>query len=103
MPRPNALSMVYVATVMLVMGLATADPNHPKATLFVVALALCLPGLVPALPLLYFAVAIAWSATNADVGGVTWPITGTYVLAAALAAIGNVWLIGRLRRTMRHA
>jgi hypothetical protein len=102
-PRFSALSLIYVASAMVLMGLATTDPNHPKRVLFVVALALCLPGLVPALPVLYVAVALAWSVTNADAGGVTWPVTAAYVLAAALAATCNVWLIGRLRRTLRHA
>lgn len=84
------------------MPLATTDPNHPKRGLFVIALALCHPALVPAPRVLYVAVALAWGLTNADSGGVTWPVTAAYVLAAALAATCNVWLIGRPRRTLRR-
>lgn len=103
MLRLSPLSVVYVACVTVLMTLATVDPNHPKRGLFVIALALCLPGLVPALPVLYVTVALVWSVTNADSGGVTWPVTAAYGFAAALAATGNVWLFGRLRRTLRHA
>ena len=102
MRRFGASSVVYVACVMVFMTLATTDPNHPKRVLFVIALALCLPALVPALPVLYVALALAWGLTSADSGGVTWPVTAAYVLAAALAAACNVWLIGRTRRTLRH-
>jgi len=102
MSRFGVSSLVYVAFVMVMMTLATTDPNHPKRGLFVIALALCLPALVPALPVLYVAVALAWSVTNADSGGVTWPVTAAYVLAAALAAACNVWLVRRARRTLRH-
>ncbi len=56
-PSLRALSLVYVAAVVFLIALATIDPNHPKRGLFVMALALRIPGLVPALPFLYVAVA----------------------------------------------
>jgi hypothetical protein len=88
---------------MVLMTLATTDPNHPNRGLFVVTLALCLPALVPALPFLYGMVAVAWNLTSADSGGATWPVTTVYVLATGLVAACNVWLVGRVRRSHRHA
>jgi hypothetical protein len=100
------VSLAYVAGVMAVMAVATTDPNHPKLGLFVTALVLCLPAMVPALPLFYVALALVWGLSHADSGGATWPVTMAYVAAAGLAAVGNLWLIRRLRRmqrTPRHA
>jgi hypothetical protein len=88
---------------MVLMTIATTDPNHPERGLFAIALALCLPALIPALPLLYISVAAVWGLTNADSGGVTWPVTAAYVLATGLIAACNLWLVGRARRTLRHA
>lgn len=99
----SAPSLAYVAAVMVLMAFATTDPNHPKQGLFVIALALCLPALLPALPALFVVVAAVWRLTNADAGGVTWPVTVAYVVVSGAVAVGNVWLIRRFGRTRRHA
>jgi hypothetical protein len=64
-----------------------------------VALLVCLPAMVPCLPLLYLAGAAAWNLTGADHGGPAWPVTLTYTAVAVLAASLNVlvmrWWRGR--------
>jgi hypothetical protein len=59
------------------------------------AMALTLPALVPALPVLYVAGALAWNITGADDGGPMWPVTLVYTLLFAATALANVWLLRR--------
>jgi hypothetical protein len=49
--------MSYVAVIMLITALATADPNHLRPVLFIATLVGCLPAMAPALPIFYVAAA----------------------------------------------
>ncbi|MFN8022505.1 MAG: hypothetical protein U0Q03_13345 [Acidimicrobiales bacterium] len=91
--RRPVFATSYVVLVMVLTAVATADPNEPRTQMWLAAMALCLPALVPALPLLYVVLSIAWNVTNADDGGSTWPLTVVYVIALGGAAVANVALV----------
>lgn len=55
-PR-TAGSAGYVLMVMTLMAVATTDPNHPRLGFFFASLFLCLPTMVPGLPVFYLSVA----------------------------------------------
>ena len=88
---------------MILTALAMHDPNDPRSGLLALALALCLPAVLPALPALYGALALPWNLTRADSGGVTWPVTVWYVVVLGVTAMGNVWLIHTVVRHRRLA
>jgi len=95
---------VYVVVVGLLTAVATRDPNEFRPSLWVAALALCLPAMIVVLPALYLVAAGAWNATGADHGGIAWPVTATYVLVLCIAALANVVLLRWVTaRTRRHA
>jgi hypothetical protein len=89
----------YVLAIVAFEAVAMSDPNHPRRPLFIAALLVCLPASVGALPVLYVAGALAWELTNADNGGVAWPVTAAYAAVLGLAAVANLMLLrGRLDR-----
>jgi len=105
--RGPARTVAFAGYVMLVMGLmavAMADPNHPRLGFFIASLAICLPTMVPALPVFYVALAAVWGLTGADNGGMTWPVTAAYVSAVGLIGMGNGSIVRLgLRRHRQHA
>jgi hypothetical protein len=86
----------YVATVAILAIVATADPIHKVRWAFIATILLCLPSLLPLLPVFYVVVSSAFNATGADRGGTTWPVTAAYVAVFTLAAITNALLVGAL-------
>jgi hypothetical protein len=67
---------------------------------------LCLPSLILLLPVLYVAVSTAFNMTGADTGGITGPVTATYVVVFTLMAVLNVVVVNtalRSRRRKKHA
>jgi hypothetical protein len=94
--------VLYVATVAALTAAATWDPNHFDNTLWVLALLLCLPALVAALPVLYLSAATAWNLTGADDGGVGWPVTATSVVVLCATAAVNVVGLRLLERRRRR-
>jgi hypothetical protein len=94
--------MCYVLAVVAVAAAAMSDPNHPRMSLFIAAAVMCLPASVGAIPVLYVAAPLAWRLTDADSGGVTWPVTATYAAVAGFAAVANIMLL-RGRRDRRSA
>jgi hypothetical protein len=82
------------------MAMATAGGDvGDHVRLFQMALLVCLPAMVPCLPVLYLAGAAAWNLTGANHGGPAWPVMLTYTAVAVLAACLNVvalrWWRGR--------
>ena len=87
----HPLEVAYVGVAAALMAFATAGGDAADhVRLFQVALAVCLPAMVPCLPLLYLAGAAAWNLTGADHGGPAWPVMLTYTAVAVLAAVLNV-------------
>ena len=86
---------------MALMAVATADPNHPRLGFFLASLFLCLPAMVPGLPVFYLVVAAGWGLTGADSGGATWPLTMVYVGVIGLLAVSNLLLLQRVARHRR--
>ncbi|MEI7619657.1 MAG: hypothetical protein WCK14_13650 [Actinomycetota bacterium] len=97
----RVVAISYVAAVMLITALATADPNHLRPVLFIAALVICLPAMAPALPIFYVAAAAMWNVTDAANGGLLWPMTAAFTLLLGATACGNVWLVTRLVRIVR--
>jgi hypothetical protein len=96
--RVHILEVAYVALAGGLMAVATAGgdmADHMR--LFQLALVVCLPAMVPCLPLLYLAGAAAWNLTGADHGGPVWPVMLTYTAVALLAALLNVLAVRWLR------
>ncbi|MCU1360734.1 MAG: hypothetical protein JWN99_2023 [Ilumatobacteraceae bacterium] len=89
---------VYVVAVAASTAVAMSDPNHPRSAFLIAALVLALPCSAAALPVLYVAGSVAWNLTNADDGGLAWPVTATYVVVLGLAAAMNVFLLEDRRR-----
>ena len=87
---------------MALMAVATADPNHPRLGFFLASLFLCLPAMVPGLPVFYLTVAAGWGLTNADHGGTTWPLTMAYVGVIGLIAASNLLVLQRVARHRRR-
>ncbi len=100
--RRPVFGLPYVVVVMALAGFATSDPNTPNLELWVLTLILCLPTVVPALPVAYAALSIAWNVTNADEGGATWPLTVVYVLTLGAVAAANVAIVRWWRGRRRH-
>ncbi len=100
-PSVRVVAISYVAAVMLITALATADPNHLRPVLFIAALVICLPAMAPALPIFYVAAAAMWNVTDAANGGLLWPMTAAFTLLLGATACGNVWLVTRLVRIVR--
>ena len=98
----SAGSAGYVLVVMALMAIATADPNHPRLGFFLGSLFLCLPTMVPGLPVFYLTIAAMWGLTSADRGGATWPLTMAYVGMIGLVAASNVLVIRRNVRRRRQ-
>ncbi len=71
---------------------ATSD-RHFTGWAWIAALLLSLPALLAMLPALYLTAAAAWNATGAGDGGTMWPVTTTYALVLATAAVLNVILL----------
>lgn len=89
--RVHPFEIAYVGVAAAPMALATAGGEmSDHVRLFQVALLVCLPAMVPCLPLLYLAGAAAWNLTGADRGGPAWPVMVTYTAVAVLAACLNV-------------
>jgi uncharacterized membrane protein YqjE len=82
----------YVIAIAALTAFATSNPNEFRNGAWIAALVLSLPMLLAALPVLYLAAAVAWNLTDADNGGLRWPVTATYVLVLVLAALLNVAL-----------
>jgi hypothetical protein len=91
------LSTIYVGVVAALAASAFRSPEEGFTwTREGVAMALTLPALLPALPVLYGLGALAWNVTSAGDGGLMWPVTLTYALLFAATALANVWLLRRL-------
>ena len=89
--RVHILEVAYVAFAGGLMAIATAGGDMADhVRLFQVALLVCLPAMVPCLPLLYLAGAAVWNLTGADHGGPSWPVMLTYTAVAVFAALLNV-------------
>jgi hypothetical protein len=89
---------------MVLMASAMADPNHPRLGLFIASLVLCLPTMLPALPVLYVVLATVWNLTGAGDGGPLWPVTAAYIAAFGLVAVGNVSIVKLvIRQHRQHA
>jgi hypothetical protein len=99
--RPGELA--YVGGAMACMAVAMWEPNRAVTWLVVLAVVVTLPTAALLLPLSYGAAAAAWSATGADVGAATWPVTSLYVVFIGLAAMGNVIALRALRDRRRAA
>ena len=95
----SGIEVGYVATVAILGIVATADPNHKVRWALIATVLLCLPSLLPLLPVFYVVVSTAFNATGADTGGTTWPVTVAYVAVFTLAAVGNVLLVGAVLKT----
>jgi hypothetical protein len=87
---------------MALMALAVADPNHPRLGFFIASLVLCLPTMLPTLPVFYVALATVWGLTGADDGGATWPVTAAYITAIGLVAVGNASMFKLVIRRHRQ-
>jgi len=98
--RPSSFRCVLRLSYLLIVGClalaATANPNEPTGVAFIAAIILTMPMFIPALPLFYAISAAAWSATGADSGGPTWPVTVTYVAAFVAIGTANAALIRHL-------
>jgi hypothetical protein len=90
----SGIEVTYVATVAILAIVATTDPIHKVRWAFIAAILLCLPSLLPLLPVFYVVVSSAFNATGADRGGTQWPVTAAYVAVFTLAAVINVVLVG---------
>ncbi len=100
--RIHALEAAYVALAGGLMAVATAGGDMADhVRLFQIALLVCLPAMVPCLPLLYLAGAAAWNLADADHGGPVWPVMLTYTAVGVLAALLNVMAL-RWWRTRHH-
>jgi hypothetical protein len=89
---------------MVLMALAIVDPNHPRLGLFIASLVLCLPAMLPALPVFYVVLATVWNLTGAGDGGLTWPVTAAYIAAIGLVAVSNVSIVKLvIRQHRQHA
>jgi len=91
----------YVVTVAALAAFATSNPTDFRRWAWGAVLVLCLPALIPMLPVLYVAASTAFNVTGADNGGTHWPVTATYVVVLTLAAILNVGLFRLITKT-RH-
>jgi hypothetical protein len=94
-PQVNPVEGLYVLLVVAITVFALHDPNHAHWGYLVLAGALCLPAMVATLPVLYLAGGLAWTWSNADSGGPTWPVTATYATVMALTAGLNLLLLRR--------
>ena len=100
-PRPRwwRPTMVgYVSLVAVLAVVATADPNDQRIGAFRAVMVLCLPAMVAVLPVLYVVVSTVINVTSSDDGGVTWPVTVSYVVLFVAAAMLNCLLLERLLR-----
>ena len=87
--RRLAFEVLYVAVVVVLTTIATSDRHFTKWA-WIGALLLSLPALLAMLPVFYVTAATAWNVTGAGDGGTMWPVTATYVVLLALAAVLNV-------------
>ena len=100
----RVLAGLYVGTVAALAASAFSDPSAGFTwNREGVAMALTLPALLPALPVVYLLGAATWSVTGADHGGPMWPVTAAYAVLFAATAVANLWLLHLLARRRRPA
>jgi hypothetical protein len=87
------VKVAYIASVTAMAAIAFVDPIWPIKWLFILTIVATLPAFVPALPVFYGVVGIAWNVSKADQGGPLWVMTTAYALMFCGGAIANVALV----------
>jgi len=104
-PR-RTLAVAYVLAVVVLASIAWGRDHSGFDPVEATALVLCLPALVPALPVIYFVGAIAWNASGAPDNGPLWPVALTFAVLLGACACFNVFLshtVAANRRIRREA
>jgi hypothetical protein len=89
----TSVKVGYIVAVTTMAAIAFIDPIWPIKWLFILTIVATLPAFVPALPVFYGVVGIAWNVSKADQGGPLWVMTTAYALMFCAVAIANVALV----------
>ena len=92
----------YVAAVVILVAVSFRSPHQGFSVTEGVALALTLPVLIAALPVVYLLGAAIWSLTDAGDGGPMWPVTLVFVLMFAVIAVANLWVLRWVAHRLRR-
>ena len=102
-PRRRGAETSYLLIVAVLTFVATRDPNDFRPRFWMVACVVCLPALIPMLPVLYLAGSAAFNLSETGAGGHGWPVTATYVVVMTLAAMLNVALARAVTSRRRNS
>jgi hypothetical protein len=91
-----------VAAVVILASIAWGHDHSGFDPFEAAAVALALPIVVPALPVIYFVGALAWNITGAPEQGPMWPVALTFAVMLGSCACINVFLLHMWATNRRH-
>jgi hypothetical protein len=89
----RCFAAAYIAAVVILAAVAWGHDHSGFYPVEAAALALALPAVIPALPIIYVVGAMAYNVTGAPDNGPLWPVALTFAVLLGGCACLNVWLL----------